>query len=256
MFSGIASLFNTLVFEPLVNLLVVVLHVVPGGSMGLAIIVVIFLVKLVLYLPSNHSLKTQQKLTVLRPELQKLAKQHKDDPQARMRAQSELYRAHGVNPFASLLFPIFVQLPIFFGLYRVFLTEFNGNGFTPYLYSFISEPSAVTMEFLGATLTEPFIPFAIAAGVAQYIQARSLAQQAPKNTATGKKGEPDFQASMNMSMMYIFPVLIGAWGMFLPSGLSLYWIVSSLFSYGQQYIIQRRTSERAEAASIEAPASK
>lgn len=207
--------------------------------MGVAIIVVIALVRLALYLPSNHSIKTQQKLTILRPELQKLAKKHKGDSQARAQAQMELYRTHGVNPFGSLLFPIFVQLPIFFGLYRVFLTEFNGSGFGPYLYSFIAEPSSISMVFLGANLNHPFIPFAIAAGIAQFLQARSMVQQMPKTAGGKNKGEPDFQASMNMSMMYIFPVIITAWGMFLPSGLSLYWVVSSLFSLGQQYIIQR-----------------
>jgi YidC/Oxa1 family membrane protein insertase len=96
------------------------------------------------------------------------------------------------------------------------------------------------MVFLGVDLTAPSVAFALAAGLAQFIQARSLVQQAPKSTTPKTKGEPDFQASMNMSMMYVLPVMVAGFGLTLPAGLSLYWVVSSLFSFGQQYIIQRR----------------
>lgn len=247
MWSFIVTIFNTIIFEPLLNLLAAVLHVVPGNSMGLAIILVIVVVRLALYIPSDKSLKTQQKLSELRPHLQELSKKHKDNPQERAKAQMELYKEHGVNPLGSLFFPLFVQLPIFFGLYRVFLTEFNGNGFGPYLYSFIPNPSSVEMVFLGVDLTTPSVVFALAAGVAQFIQARSLVRQTPKSTTPKTKGEPNFQASMNMSMMYVLPVMVAGFGLTLPAGLSLYWVVSSLFSFGQQYVIQRR-NKKAEAA--------
>lgn len=241
MWGAIVSIFNTIIFEPLLNLLAAVLSIVPGGNMGVAIIIVIVLVRLALYIPSDKSLKTQQKLAELRPHIQEIGKKHKDDAQARAKAQMELYREHGINPLGSLFFPLFVQLPIFFGLYRVFITEFNGEGIGPYLYSFIPNPSSIDMTFLGADLTAPSVAFAVAAGLAQFIQARSLVRQAPKHSSQKAKGEPDFQASMNMSMMYVLPVMVAGMGLALPAGLSLYWAVSSLFSFGQQYIIQRRT---------------
>ncbi|MEX0916669.1 MAG: YidC/Oxa1 family membrane protein insertase [Candidatus Spechtbacterales bacterium] len=249
MWNFIVTVFNTIIFEPLLNLLAAVLHVVPGNSMGLAIIIVIVLVRLALYLPSDKSLKTQRKLSELRPHLQELSKKHKGNSQERAKAQMELYKAHGVNPLGSMFFPLFVQLPIFFGLYRVFLTEFNGNGFGPYLYSFIPNPSEIEMVFLGADLTTPSIAFALAAGLAQFIQARSLVRHTSKSKTPKTKGEPDFQASMNMSMMYVLPVMVVGFGLTLPAGLSLYWVVSSLFSFGQQYIIQK--GQKNEGSKIE-----
>lgn len=243
MWSTIVSIFNTLIFEPLLNLLAVVLSLVPGANMGVAIILVIILVRLALYIPSDKSLKTQQKLSELRPHIQEIAKKHKDDAQARAKAQMELYKEHGINPLGSLFFPLFVQLPIFFGLYRVFITEFNGEGVGPYLYSFIPSPPPIDMMFLGANLTTPSVALAIAAGLAQFIQARSLVRNTPKQGSPKQKGEPDFQTSMNMSMMYVLPVMVAGMGLALPAGLSLYWAVSSLFSFGQQYIIQRRTKK-------------
>jgi len=58
----------------------------------------------------------------IQPELKALAEKYKDDLQARSRAQSELFKRHGYHPLSGCL-PIFIQLPIFIGLYKALTVD-------------------------------------------------------------------------------------------------------------------------------------
>ena len=253
MWGAIVTIFNTLIFEPLVNLLATVLFVVPGDSLGLAVIIVVVLVRLILFFPSARAQKKQlllqAKLAAMRPELKRIQKKHKSDRAAQAQAQMELYKQHGLSPlspFGTMFFFLFTQVPIFLGLYRLFLAEVNGRDISAFLYSFTPNPDAVQNVFLGMNLTEPVVVLALAAGVAQFLQARSLSAATKPKDGAQESGEADLQASVNSSMKYVFPVLIVGWGLFLPGGLTLYWAVNSLFSVGQQYIIQRSIDKDSE----------
>ena len=58
----------------------------------------------------------------------------------------ELYKKHGINPVAGIL-TLFIQIPIIFALYKVFL---GGMTFDPvHLYSFVTAPDFVSVKFLG-----------------------------------------------------------------------------------------------------------
>lgn len=253
MWDAIVTIFNTLIFEPLVNLLAAVLFVVPGDSLGLAVIIVVVLVRLALFFPSARAQKKQlllqAKLAAMRPELKRIQKKHKNDRTAQAQAQMELYKQHGLSPlspFGTMFFFLFTQVPIFLGLYRLFLAELNGQDISSLLYSFTPSPDAVQNVFLGMNLTEPVIILALAAGAAQYLQARALSAATKSKDTEGGSMEGDLQASVNNSMKYMLPALITGWGLFLPGGLTLYWAVNSLFSVGQQYIIQRSIDKDGE----------
>lgn len=237
MFSFIVTIFNTIIFEPLLNLLVIVLNVLPGHDFGLAIIVVTVITRVLLYPLSHKAAVSQRKMMNLQPELQEVKDKHKNDRQAQAKAQMALYRKHNVSVFGGINM-LLLQFPILIGLYRVFLMEFTPENFE-HLYSFVAKPEVVNTMFFGIIdLTVPSIVLGILAGLAQFLYSRML-YAGNKRKKAAKKGEPDFQRIMATQTMYIFPVIIAFISTRFPAGLALYWIAGSLFSFGQQYIINK-----------------
>ena len=63
-----------------------------------------------------------QKMQELQPEIKKIQEKHKKDMEARTKAQQELFRKHNYNPLSGCLV-LFIQLPIFVGLYRSLMVD-------------------------------------------------------------------------------------------------------------------------------------
>lgn len=104
-------MFHTFFYEPLYNLLVITLTLVPLHDIGMAIVIVTCIVKFFL-LPLNLSaLRTQYLMKKLEPQMEEIKKLQKKDPQEASKKMIELYRTEKVNPFASL-FVIILQIPI------------------------------------------------------------------------------------------------------------------------------------------------
>jgi YidC/Oxa1 family membrane protein insertase len=85
-------------------------------SYGLCIVLLTVLVRGAMFPISRKAALASIRMQELAPELKKLKEKHKDDQHEFARAQMELFRKHGVNPFGSCL-PLLLQLPIFMGLY-------------------------------------------------------------------------------------------------------------------------------------------
>jgi len=239
--SFITGPFHTIIFEPLLNLLVIVFNILPGDDLGIAIVAVTLLIRFVLYPLSYKALRSQKKITILQPQLKEIQEKHKKDKQAQSKAVMAFYKEHGVNPFAGCL-PFLVQIPILLGLYRVFLMELTPENLSG-LYFFVSQPTHINSVFLGIVdLTIPSPALAILAGFAQYLHSRITFSQKKDLgiPAAGKSGAPDFQKVLGKQMMYILPVvtIFIAWRF--PAGLALYWLTTTLFSFGQQYVINRK----------------
>ena len=145
----------------------------------------------------------------------------------------KLYREKGINPLGGCL-PLLIQLPVIFGMYRVFLNIFKTENLT-LLYSFVPHPATINHLFLGVMdISMPSHIFALAAGLLQFFQVK-LSTPA---LATGHAGQP--MAGMNKQMMYLFPVMIIVISWNFPAGLALYWITTTLFSIGEQLYLRRR----------------
>jgi len=89
---------------------------------GLAIIMLTVLVRGAMYPLSRKQVEGAQKMQELQPELKKLQEKYKKDPEARTKAQQELFRKHNYNPFSGCLV-LFVQFPIFIALYRSLMVD-------------------------------------------------------------------------------------------------------------------------------------
>ena len=104
----------------------------------------------------------------LEPELREIKNTHKDDSQAQAKKTMELYKRHGINPVAGIL-TLFIQIPIIFALYKVFL---GGAAFDPaHLYSFVTAPEFVSVKFFGLLdMTQKSYIMPVLAALTQFYQ--------------------------------------------------------------------------------------
>ena len=107
------TLFTTIFYEPLFNLLILIYSVIPLRDFGIAVIILTILIKLILYPFSQKALKAQRSMMELQPKLIEIKEKHKGDKQAQAQATIQLYKQHKINPFSSCL-PTLVQLPFLF----------------------------------------------------------------------------------------------------------------------------------------------
>ncbi len=201
--------------------------------MGLAIVALTLLVRIMLVPSFQKSLRSQKELQQLQPHLDEIREKHKDNKEAQTKAIMEFYQQKKVNPFSSCL-PLLVQLPILIALYRVFLTGLNGD-VAAELYPFVANPGAINTNFLGVLeLSTPSYVLAILAGGFQFIQSKMMAPARPKTS-------DKTSAMMSAQMTYLMPIITVFIAWQLPAGLSLYWVVTTLFAIGQQYYIMKKT---------------
>ncbi|PIR96665.1 MAG: hypothetical protein COT91_05380 [Candidatus Doudnabacteria bacterium CG10_big_fil_rev_8_21_14_0_10_41_10] len=239
----LSNIYHTILVSPLLNLLVFFYNLL-WSDIGLAIIAVTVLVRLILYPSFKHQLESQKKLSELQPQLQELRKKHKDDKEAQSKAMMDFYKNNKVNPFGSCL-PMLIQLVILFALYRVFLTGLNGEILNQ-LYSFVPNPGEINPVSLGfINLAESSLVLAVITGIAQFFQSKLMTKFTPKSVKNGKDAGGMMTNMMSTQFVYIFPVITVVIGMRLPSGLVIYWLITTLFAVGQQYFIMRGKSKTA-----------
>lgn len=226
-----SEFFHLILTKPLLNVLIWFYNVIPGQDMGLAIVALTLLIRLILVPPFQKSLKSQKELQKLQPRLDEIKEKHKDDREAQTKAVLEFYKQNKVNPLSSCL-PLLIQLPILLALYRVFLTGLNG-AVAAELYPFVQNPGDINTNFLGLVeLTRPNFIFALTAGVFQFVQSKLAA---PKTKPQDKTA-----ALMNAQLVYFMPIITVVIAASLPAGLSLYWVVTTLFAIAQQYYIMKK----------------
>lgn len=240
------SFWNVAIYEPLYNLLIVLIDNLPGHSVGLAIISLTIVVKLVLFPLTAKSIRAQRAMKELEPDLKKLKERHSDDKQKLAEATMKLYQEKGVTPFSGCL-PLLIQIPVIIGLYWVFsrgLTVIDEK----ILYTFVQAPAMLDMHFLVFNLSEKSVILALCAGVTQFIQTHiTLNKQGP--TPPPKAGatpsfQEDFARSMQMQMRYVLPVIVGGISMTLPSAVALYWATSNILSTIQELLTKKQSTEK------------
>ncbi|MDD3102158.1 MAG: YidC/Oxa1 family membrane protein insertase [Patescibacteria group bacterium] len=129
--------FNTILYQPLLNLLVFFYNVIPGHDLGVAIITLTVILKLILFPLSRQSLKSQKALQSLQPKMEEIKKKYPDQKEKQAKMTMELYKENKINPFSSCL-PLLIQLPILIAVYQVFNTGLTSTNLP--VYSFIYNP--------------------------------------------------------------------------------------------------------------------
>lgn len=193
-------MFKEIFFDPLLKALIFFYDNVPGG-LGTAVILLTVLVKTVLLPFNNKALRAQKKAADLKPKLDEIQEKHKDDKEKAAKETMALYKEEGMNPFSSILL-LLVQMPILIALYQVFRE--------------VASRPEINTFFLGLDLGSSNIWLASIAAIAFFVQ--------------GRMSSPSSDNPVQQKMQYIYPVMIFFISYKFPGALSLYLIVSSIFS--------------------------
>jgi YidC/Oxa1 family membrane protein insertase len=238
------SLFNTILKQPLFNVLIGLYEAIPFHDLGVAIIILTLLIRLLLYPLAAKALHSQRTLQSLQPEINKLREKHKGDSAEMNKAIMELYKEKEINPFSSCL-PTLVQLPFLFALYLVFIAGLNMQHID-LLYSFVPKPHSINPNFLGLidlSRRDTTFVLPVLAAALQFFQARMLL---PKQVDA-----KDPSQALGRQLTYFMPVITFVFALSLPAALPLYWVTTTVFSIFQQRIIMGHDIEV-----IETPAPK
>jgi len=251
MFSLIKDFFYLVFYQPLLNILAVLVLVLPGHSFGAAIILLTVFVNTIL-LPFSHKAKhSQKKIQELHGEFEKIKRQFKDKREELARRQLELYREHGISLSSQIILPL-IQIPLFISLYSIL--QQNGDFFASGIYSFLPHIPNPNPYFLGlidlsqagvvfhmsptfvfSIVSISNIALALLAAVLQYIQFSYLTP--PSTTSTKTQKDESFGAMMQKSMKINFPIIIFILGVTLPAALALYWTVMNIFGIVHEKVV-------------------
>ncbi len=232
----LTSIWNAILYQPLLNALAALVSIIPGGDVGVAVIVLTILVKVILFPLSQKSIESQAEMNILTPEINKI-KASGASKEEQAKQTFDLYKKHNTNPFSGCLL-VLIQIPVIFALYYVFLKGINFQ--SGLLYSFVKVPVHINMIFLGfLDITKKSLVLAILAGISQYLQAQFMPKPALSLGADNASFSDSFAKSMNMQMKYIFPFIIAFIAYNISGAVALYWITSNLFMVGQQIYVQR-----------------
>tara|TARA_B100000315_G_C14542993_1_gene571845 strand:+ start:625 stop:1758 length:1134 start_codon:yes stop_codon:yes gene_type:complete len=238
------QIFRTFITKPLLNALILVASLVPGYNLGIAIIIVTIIVKLILFVPTQHAMEGQRKMQAVQPKMDALKSKYKDDPKKMQEETMKIWKENGVNPMQSCL-PMLIQFPILIGL---FFTIRDGSvlALSEHLlygpYQNLSWDFGT--QFLGMDLTVPNIMvMPILLVVMQFLQMKlSFAINKKKQEKQGKKKDEKMsqQEIQQKVMMYGLPLMIGFFAIQFPAAVSLYWAASTVFAVFQQLYVNRK----------------
>lgn len=193
-------------------------------NFGVSIIFLTIIVRL-LVLPFNvYSFKSMKAMQKIQPEMQRLRERFKDDPQTMNREVMELMRRSKVNPLGGCL-PMLLQLPVFIALYQVL-------GQSIELYQ---APFMLWIHDLSSK--DPYYVLPALMAVSMYVQQKITPTTMPPEQAR---------------IMQWLPLIFALMMVSLPSGLTLYIFVSTVFGVIQQYWFMREKTPEAKISQVRA----
>ncbi|WP_029089736.1 membrane protein insertase YidC [Brevibacterium album] len=204
-----------------------------------------------------RQIKSQRKMQMIQPEIQRLQKKYKGKKdqfsrQAMVEEQQALFKKHGTSPFASCL-PLLVQMPIFLSLFRVIMNVPQVAEGHMDAVGGMTRDLAVSMDHavvLGIPLSASFLDpgegvnvlwvriltailIVIMAGMMFLTQRHMMT----KNMSEAAMNNPFMQ--QQKMMLYLMPVVFGIGGVYFPLGVLIYWLISNGWTMGQQTVIIR-----------------
>ncbi|MCB2060348.1 MAG: membrane protein insertase YidC [Novosphingobium sp.] len=209
------------------------------GNFGVAIILLTVIVRGIMFPIAQRQFASMAAMRAVQPKMKAIQERYKDDKQKQQQEIMALYKKEGVNPLAGCL-PIFLQIPIFFALYKVLILaiEMRHQPFILWIKD-LSAPDPLHILNLFGLL--PFTPpsflgigiLAVLLGVTMWFQFRlNPAQMDP------------VQEQMFKIMPWVMMFIMAPFA----AGLLLYWTTSNLLTIAQQsYLYSRHPQLKAQA---------
>ena len=225
-------MYNSYIYQPILSSLLW-LYQITGHNLGFAIILLTLLIRGILIPFTLPQLKSAKKMASLKPELDALKKKHGHDAKLFQQKQLEFYKTHKVNPAAGCL-PFIAQFIVLIALYQVFMNTLGANGMADINTSFL-------LWDLKVKDTTYILP--VLAGVLQFVMSLTILpaiENEPEKrpgTVEDKKDVADMATSMQQQMVFMMPIMTIIFSIQFPSGLALYWVITTAFSLVQQLMV-------------------
>lgn len=279
------SFFDTVIVQPIFNLLMLIYSLIP--DFGVSIIIFTILVRLLLWPLVKKQLHHTKAMRKMQPELAKINKQYAKNPQMRNLAMMELYKKHNISVFGPVGI-LLIQFPILIAMYRVVqIFASNRADLSKYVYgavknlpvanNLVNNPDQFNQNFLGIfDLTQHAISkngvvigllvLAVLAAVLQYLTAKQLSPNSDSKrrlrdilseAGSGKEADQsEVNAVVSRKMMKFMPVMVFLIIIYLPGALAMYMTTANAVGYLQNLIIlQKDSSEMEDIANEKAPKS-
>ena len=253
---GLLAFLFTPVFQALFITLVFFEQLI--GNMAIAIVILTLIVRILLIPLYRKQIVSQKRTQLLAPELKEIQRRYKGDRVKIQQATGEFYKERGVNPASGCL-PLVLQMVLLIPMYSVFnqgLTNVDPNRMLNVFgvqliklnCGIVLPPHpgpvipCINSTVLGIDLSQPSVLFtlpllgigisllAIISALLQLVQSRMALPPAAQ-------GVDDQNTRIQRQTMMFVPLISIFYGGILPAGLFIYWIVSTVFSIVQQYLI-------------------
>ncbi len=226
-------------FSGIGKLLLGILRVIERatGNFGWAIIILTFCIRGLLF-PLNRRSQTsmaryQKKMKRVQPKIDAIKAKYANDRQSQTREQQKLMQEEGIFPPLGGCLPIFVQMPVFFGLFSALRTsiDLRQAPFIGYIQD-LSRPDALFA--FEKTIDVAFLPTMSSFNLLPIIMVVMWVLQ----QATMPKPADEQAAKMQRIMMFM-PVMMGFFLYNYAAGLSLYMITQSTLGIFEQKVIKK-----------------
>ncbi len=282
------NFFDVFVINPIFNALMLIYSIVPGGDIGVTILLFTIVVRFLLYPLVKRQLYRSRIMQKLQPEILKIKKQSNGNKQQEAMQTMELYKKYDVSPFRSIGV-LFIQIPIFLGLfYSVRILTVETGDIAKRIYDFmesigpikqlIDNPDNINHLMFGfinlsdvAISSKGVVPIVlILAGLSALTQYFMSRQTMPSNNSNkgvkgimkeaseGKQADPaEMNAAAMQTMVKVMPVMTFFIMINLPSALTLYYTISNIIAVAQQaYIIKNYQEPEIESTEIKSDSNK
>lgn len=213
------------------------------GNFGVAIILMTFVVRGLMFPIAQKQFASMAQMRAVQPKMKKLQERYKDDKQKQQQEIMKLYKDEKVNPLAGCL-PIFLQIPIFFALYKVLMLsiEMRHQPFALWIKD-LSAPDPLTpVNLFGLLPFDP--PTFLAVGILPILMGITMHLQFKLNPAP----MDDMQKQIFAIMPWILVFIMAPFA----AGLQLYWTVSNILTIAQQKWLYSRHPQLKESMQKEA----
>lgn len=260
------TVFDTIVVQPIFNVLMTLYALIPGHDFGLAIILVGILVRLLMWPLVKKQLHQTKLMRAVQPELKKIKQRAAGNKQLEGQMMLELYRERGINPFSSFAV-LLIQLPVFIALFQIIkIVTTSRQEIATFIYEPLKQLAPLkaivantdtfnesllhiidlTKHALGAGAPYwPLIILAALSALLQYYQSKQITPKPAENkrlrdilraSASGTQtDQSEVSAIIGQRMIYFFPVIAFAVALYLPGALVLFYTISSLVAVIQQH---------------------
>jgi YidC/Oxa1 family membrane protein insertase len=215
------------------------------GNFGVAIILLTIIIRGLMFPIAQRQFASMAQMRAVQPKMKALQERYKDDKQKLQTEMMELYRKEKVNPLAGCL-PMFLQIPVFFALYKVLLLaiEMRHQPFVLWIKD-LSAPDPLTpVNLFGLLPFDP--PSMIAIGILPIILGVTMWLQFKLNPAPMDPVQQQVFSIMPWVLMFVMAPF--------AAGLQLYWAMSNVLTIAQQKWLYSRHPQLKELAAQEAAA--